>query len=120
MKNRSVKKEIHVGAPTKLTVSSLAELTRYVKATGEVVPVFISAEAKLSEYKKMVEYADSMGYQLMDDVPDAGHPWRSRVENKLLDIEQKRNDLAKKTDRLRQILEQIEKTRNEERNQRKG
>ena len=90
-----------------LTVKCLDDLLKYVPASGENVRIRIPLETKLSEYKKMVEYADSKMYELLDDEPGMGFSWKMRMESKLAGIDQSTENLAKKADILRIALNNI-------------
>lgn len=94
-----------------MDVRCLEELLRYTPAAGEAVLINVPLETKLSEYKKIVEYADAKQYELLDDRSGMGFSWISRVEEKLIRVDHIREDLARKTDLLKKTLDKIDHRR---------
>ncbi|CAA6671327.1 unnamed protein product [Spirodela intermedia] len=94
-----------------MDVRCLDDLLRYTPAAGEAVLINVPLETKLSEYKKIVEYADAEQYELLDDRPGMGFSWSSRVEEKLIRVDHIMEDLARKTDHLKKTLDKIDQRR---------
>lgn len=94
-----------------LDVRCIDDLVQYVPTRGETVLINVPIEIRLSEYKKIVEYADAHRYELLDDKPGMGFSVSTRVEDKLNRIEQFREDIARKTDLLKKRLDKIDERR---------
>uniref|UniRef100_A0A1D1XJB4 MutS2 protein n=1 Tax=Anthurium amnicola TaxID=1678845 RepID=A0A1D1XJB4_9ARAE len=94
-----------------LDIRCLNDLVQYVPVPGEAVLINVPLETKLSEYKKIVEYADAHQYDLFDDKPGMGFSMNSRVEDRLNRIEQFREDVVRKTDLLKKRLDKINERR---------
>ncbi|MQM11114.1 hypothetical protein Taro_044019 [Colocasia esculenta] len=94
-----------------LDVRCLDDLVQYVPTPGEAVLINVPLETKLSEYKKIVEYAGAHRYELLDDKPGMGFSLSTRIEDKLNRIDQYKEELGRKTDLLRKRLEKIDERR---------